>query len=97
VAEHPTGITWEQLLATLGIVPILAVLTYGRWPKALRIFFWVIVPIWVGVHFVAALVAETRLMLVPQALVFTRGALFGIAAEPKRPSSSCCPDSFPSA
>jgi hypothetical protein len=81
------AITWEQLLATLGIVPVLAVLTYGRWPKPLRIFFWVIVPIWVGVHFAAALVAETRLMLVPQALVFIPGALFGIAAELKQPSA----------
>jgi hypothetical protein len=71
-------VTWEQLLVTLGIVPLLAILAYTKWPYALRIFFWVVVPVWVVIHFTAALVAETRLLLVPQALIFIPGAVFGL-------------------
>jgi hypothetical protein len=71
-------VTWEQLLITLGVIPILAIFAYPMWPKTLKIFFWVVVPVWFGVHFFASLVAETRLFLVPQALVFIPGVLFGI-------------------
>ena len=72
--------TWQQLLIVLGVMPILAAFSYRSWPPVLRLFFWVLVPAWIGVHFVAALVAEARLMLVPQALVFIPGALFGLAS-----------------
>ena len=71
-------VTWEQLLLTLGIIPFLAVLVYRAWPKTLKIYFWVVVPAWITIHFLASLVAESRLLLVPQALVFIPGALFGI-------------------
>ena len=71
-------VTWEQLLLTLGIIPFLAIFSYRAWHRTLKIFFWVVVPVWVAVHFFAALVAETRLLLVPQALIFIPGALFGI-------------------
>ncbi len=74
-------VTWEQLLVTLGVVPLVALLGYRWWSAPLRIFFWVVVPIWIGVHFVAALVAETRLMLVPQALVFIPGALLAVTGD----------------
>jgi len=76
-------VTWEQILITLGLVPFLAVFSYQTWPRALKIFFWVVVPAWFGVHFFTALVAETRLLLVPLALVFIPGALFGIAGGTK--------------
>ena len=71
-------VTWEQLLITLGIIPFLAIFCYRNWHRTLQIFFWVVVPVWLVVHFFAALVAETRLLLVPQALIFIPGALFGI-------------------
>ncbi len=72
--------TWEQLSITLGFIPILALFAYREWPPVLKVFFWVIVPVWFAVHFVAALVAETRLFLVPQALIFVPGALLGLVA-----------------
>ncbi len=72
--------TWQQLLVVLGVMPILAAFSYRSWPPVLRHFFWVLVPVWIGVHFMVALVAEARLMLVPQALVFIPGALLGLAA-----------------
>jgi hypothetical protein len=76
-------VTWGQILITLGIIPILAFFAYRNWPQTLRIFFWVVVPIWIAVHFAGALVAETRLLLVPQALIFIPGALFGLVGAHK--------------
>jgi len=71
-------VTWEQLMITLGVVPILAIFAYRAWPRTLKTYFWILVPAWIIIHFFAALVAETRLLLVPQVLVFIPGALFGI-------------------
>ena len=81
-------VTWEQLAITLGVIPLLALLAYRHWRQELRIFFWVVVPIWFAVHFVAALVAESRLLLVPQALVLIPGALFELAAARKAAQSA---------
>ena len=82
-------VTWEQLLITLGIIPFLAIFAYRTWHRTLKILFWVVVPVWFVVHFFAALVAESRLLLVPQALIFIPGALFGIveAANPEKQAS----------
>jgi hypothetical protein len=72
--------TWEQLLVTFGIIPLLAVAAYGRWPRSLRLFFWVVTPVWIAIHLVAALIAETRLLLVPYALAVVPAALFSLIA-----------------
>jgi len=71
-------ITWVQLFATMGILPIMAIFSFRQWPDSLRAFFWAIVPIWFLVHPFVSAMAETRLFLVPFALVFVPGALFGI-------------------
>jgi hypothetical protein len=73
------SITWQQLIATLSIIPIIAIIGYHYWPLKLRVFFWVIVPIWFMVHAFAAVMAEARIFLVPQAMVFVPGALLSIA------------------
>jgi hypothetical protein len=80
--------TWAQIFITLGIVPFLGIFAYRAWPRTLRVFFWVIVPVWFAVHFLAALVAETRLLLVPQALVFIPAASFGLSAPPAQADAS---------
>lgn len=69
------GRTWANLFATLTVLPLLAAVAYPRWPRELRALALAIVPVWVGVHFVTALPAETRLMLVPYVLVVVPGAL----------------------
>jgi hypothetical protein len=79
-------ITWETMILTLGILPILAVFSYSRWPRGLKVFFWVVVPVWFLVHPFIAILAESRLFLVPQALVFIPGALLLIAATDSQPS-----------
>jgi hypothetical protein len=76
------SLTYVQLFAVLGIVPVLALAGWARWPRELRAFFWAIVPVWAVIHAFAAVVAEARLFLVPQALVFVPGALF-LASAPE--------------
>ena len=71
--------TWSELLVCLGVVPIAALCSYRHWPLQLRVSFWTIVPLWLVVHTLAAVLAEARLLLVPQALVFIPGALFALA------------------
>jgi len=71
-------VTWLQLLATLSLVPLIALVFYRTWPAQLKALFWAIVPVWMLVHLFAAHLAETRLLLVPQALVFIPGALFWV-------------------
>ena len=68
-------VTWSELAVTLGVVPFAAVYSYRAWPMQLRVFFWVLVPLWLLVHTLGAVLAEARLLLVPQALVFIPGAL----------------------
>jgi hypothetical protein len=70
--------TWFQLFATLGILPVLALVFYRKWPYTLKAFFWIVVPIWTLVHLLAGVMAETRLFLVPLSLVIVPGALFGL-------------------
>jgi len=68
--------TWIQLVATFSIVPALALAGFRRWPPLLRGFFWLLVPAWLVVHAVGAILAETRLLLGPFTLVLVPGALF---------------------
>jgi len=44
----------------------------------LQSFFLVIVPVWFIIHLFYSVMAETRLLLVPFALVFVPGTLLGI-------------------
>ena len=67
--------TWSELLVCLGVVPLAAAFSYRHWPMQLKVSLWTIVPLWLAVHTVAAVLAEARLLLVPQALVFIPGAL----------------------
>ncbi len=72
------AVTWRQLIATLSIIPVIAVVGYKRWTLQLRAFFWAIVPIWFIVHAFGSVMAEARLFLVPQAMVFIPGALLSM-------------------
>lgn len=70
--------TWVFLFATLGLMPLMALLSWKAWPVPLRRFFWAVVPVWFPAHFALAHAPETRLFLVPQVLVFIPGALLGL-------------------
>lgn len=69
-------VTWIRVFSTLGIVPALALIGYRRWPRPLVTMCWTLVPAWFLIHWVGAVAAESRLFLVPQAVVLIPGALF---------------------
>jgi hypothetical protein len=85
--------TWVEVVATLGIVPLLALASWRYWPDVLRRFFWAVVPLWFAAHFIGAIVAESRVLLVPQTLVFIPGALFGLARLASSSSAAQAPGS----
>ncbi|RED97077.1 hypothetical protein C7460_113126 [Marinoscillum furvescens DSM 4134] len=58
------------LLGTLSVVPLIVVWRLGQVHSVLRGWFWLIVPIWVVIHFLKSTVVETRLFLVPQIIIF---------------------------
>ncbi|MGE5071972.1 MAG: hypothetical protein ACM3MF_00975 [Anaerolineae bacterium] len=70
--------TWQQLFATLGLAPLVSVALFPAWPRLWQRFFLVLCPVWFLVHSFASVMAETRLFLVPQALIFIPGVLFGL-------------------
>jgi hypothetical protein len=74
------GFTWEYLFRTFNVIPFVALAGLSRWPRQLKAFALAIVPVWLVVHLVAAALAETRLLLVPYAVVVIPGALFALAA-----------------
>jgi hypothetical protein len=71
-------ITWVQLFATFGLLPGLAFMARRHWPPALTAFCWTLVPAWVGLHLLFGVIAETRLLLVPLALIVVPGTLAGL-------------------
>ncbi|MBY0275550.1 hypothetical protein K2Z84_09415, partial [Candidatus Binatia bacterium] len=81
-------VTWLNLATTFLFVPVLALATWRRWPPVLRRSA-LLVPLWVVPHFVGAIVAETRLFLVPYALVVLPAAL--LALDPASASSPVPP------
>lgn len=102
--------TYIQLLTTMTLLPILALCSYRTWARELKSFFWAIVPAWMVIHVTCAIIAETRLLLVPLVLVFIPGTLAGIlyligqdrAAASRQDSGKCqqphgeaIPDSAP--
>jgi hypothetical protein len=63
------NVTWEQLFRTLGLIPLVGIFFYSKWPRLLQWTFIVMVPFWFAIHFVEGVAAETRLFLVPQAVI----------------------------
>ncbi len=66
------------LIMTFGLLPILALAAWRHWPPVILMFGIVIVPIWMLIHLFLGAFIETRLFLVPYALVFIPGVLFGM-------------------
>ena len=69
--------TYIEVFGVLSVLPVLAILSMKRWPHILIRFFWAVVPIWFVIHVFASIIAESRLLLVPTALVFIPGTLLG--------------------
>jgi hypothetical protein len=72
------GMTWDFVFQTLNILPLLALLAWRRWSPELKAFGVAIAPAWIAIHVFTSVLAESRLLLVPLALVFIPGALAGL-------------------
>ncbi|HEX4348516.1 MAG TPA: hypothetical protein VHZ73_13155 [Vicinamibacterales bacterium] len=66
---------WVRMTAMFGTLPLLAVVGYSRWPRELKAFCWLILPVWFGVHAFTSVMTETRLFLVPLVVVILPGCL----------------------
>jgi len=80
--------TWYEGFATLGLVPFVAIVSMKRWPIALKQFFWAVVPLWFVIHALTGILAESRLLLVPYALVLIPGAMFTLMWSIERDKSA---------
>jgi hypothetical protein len=88
MAQLSTPHTLMLLVLTLSILPVLALWKFGRLPDTLKGLFWIVVPVWMIVHLTSAMANETRLFLVPVALVVIPAALYrreGVESPPARP------------
>lgn len=80
------GAFYPEMFGTLGFVAVIALLRYKYWNSTLKLFFWLIVPFWFGFHIMMSQAMETRLFLVPQALIFLPAALYVIEFEIRKAS-----------
>src|SRR5690606_5378018 len=66
---------YPELFGTLGVIPLILIFQFGKLSRFLKFLFFLVVPIWFVVHFIKSTAVETRLFLVPQALVFIPACL----------------------
>ncbi|MBX2898324.1 MAG: hypothetical protein KF775_01670 [Cyclobacteriaceae bacterium] len=83
--------TYPELLGTLAVLPIVVLLFVKRLPLILQKWFWLICPVWFAVHFAYSTAVESRLFLVPQALIFIPAFLFLVEAWYKVPAPTDIP------
>ncbi len=70
------SVTWRELFHTFGFIPVLGLFTFFAWHPYWKRFFFIMVPAWFAIHAFASVMAETRLFLVPLAVIFIPAALF---------------------
>ncbi|MEX1238340.1 MAG: hypothetical protein WEB30_01435 [Cyclobacteriaceae bacterium] len=67
---------YPQLFGTLALIPVVVIICFNKIPRILRNWFWLIVPSWILIHLIKSITAETRLFLVPHALIFIPAMLY---------------------
>ena len=73
------GDAWGHTAGALGILPVLALLSWRGWHPLLIPLFWSVVPAWYIAHLFCAPLDQSRVLLLPQILVFIPGMLGGLA------------------
>jgi hypothetical protein len=68
--------TMNQLALTLSVLPLAVLWNFRGLPAWLKGMFWIMVPAWFGIHLTMVYADETRIFLVPAAVVFIPGALY---------------------
>lgn len=77
-----------SLLRFFSIVPLLGLIVWRRWLPRIKRYFIIMVPVWGVVHLTASVIAETRLFLVPQLIVFIPAFLLFVDGLAKKLSPS---------
>jgi hypothetical protein len=77
------AVTWDNVFRTVTLVPLVALVRLRHWPRELKVMALAVVPVWLAAHLLGAVLAETRLLLVPYALVAVPGALAGLGGGPR--------------
>lgn len=72
--------TYMEMFGVFGFLPFWSILLIKRMDYHLRVFFWVIVPVWFLIHIATAIGFQSRLYLVPTILVFIPSVLAYIQA-----------------
>ena len=67
---------WRFILATMSLLPVLALAYFRLLPRMLQAFFIAIVPVYFAVHFGAVFINETRYFIMPMAVVFIPATLW---------------------
>jgi hypothetical protein len=67
---------YPQLIGTLGLIPFITIFGFRRLPIPLKSWCLLIVPFWIIIHLVKSTAMESRLFLVPQALIFIPAMLW---------------------
>lgn len=70
--------TYMEMFGVFGVLPLLIALGYRNMNYHLKIFLWVLVPVWFAVHLWSVVAYQSRLFLVPTALVFIPALLQSI-------------------
>ncbi len=70
---------WEHGFGILGFLPLLALLSWRGWAPPLKPVFWSVVPLWCIAQLFCAPLDQSRVLLLPQVLVFVPGVLCGLA------------------
>jgi hypothetical protein len=73
------GNAWGHALGALGIIPALALLSWQGWHPLLKPLFWSVAPAWFIAHLFFSPLDQSRVLLLPQILVFIPGLLCGLA------------------
>ncbi len=72
------GDSWGHAMGVVGILPVLALASWRGWNPLLRPLFWSVVPAWYVAHLFFAPLDQSRVLLLPQVLVFIPGLLCGL-------------------
>jgi hypothetical protein len=84
------GAAWAHGFGMLGILPMLALLSWRGWPPLLKPIFWSVVPVWCITLLFCAPLDQSRVLVLPQVLVFIPGVLCGLAYWRER-QEKCAP------
>ena len=69
------GLPYVLLFHTLGFTPILGLFVFKDLPGVIQRLFLLLIPIWIVIHLLGSVLAETRVFLVPQVMVFIPSSL----------------------